>query len=410
MTAAISKLGPGILLAAAAVGVSHLVQSTRAGADYGLTMIWVIFLIVLLKYPAFRFASEYAGITGNSLVRAYSNIGRVALGWLTFAMLIELMIGASAVSLVTAGVLINVFNLPISSAHGAIGVAIITALVLASGKYSRAEKLVKVLVLAFSILTVIATAVALTRLGGDGRAMFSGFGIDWTALTFIVAMTGWMPLPMSSTAFQSIWIREKRKLMGDEFSRSDAIFDLNLGWILTLVLAICFVIMGTAILFETGTAAPASSPEFAALLFSVFTDLAGDWIYPLIAAAGIVVIWSTLFAIVDAAPRLCDRLYHEFRGHDESAQSHYRIFLVLLVLCVTLVVTVFLGDFTTFIDFSASTGFLVAPAFAWFNYRAIRLPEVVNQYQPARWMLVWHWVAFVAFLLFAVLFFIIRFS
>lgn len=410
MTAAISRLGPGILLAATAVGVSHLVQSTRAGADYGLTMIWAIVLIVLLKYPAFRFASEYAGITGNSLVRAYSSLGRVALAWLIFAMLIEMLVGASAVSLVTAGVLINVFDLNISGGTGAIGVAVITALVLASGRYANAEAIVKVLVLIFSILTIVATAVAITRLGTGGRDIFSSLSIDWMTLTFIVAMTGWMPLPMAVSAFQSVWIREKRKLMGDEFSRKDVEFDLNLSWCLTLVLAICFVIMGTAILFQSGTAAPASSPEFAALLFSIFTDLAGDWIYPLIAAAGIVVIWSTLFAIVDAAPRLCDRLYHEIRGDDASAPSLYRVFLVILVLCVTLVVTVFLGDFTTFIDFSAGTGFLVAPAFAWFNYKAIRLPEVADQYQPGAGMLIWHWIAFTAFLLFAVLFFIIRFS
>ena len=29
------SLGPGLLFAGAAVGVSHLVQSTRAGADFG---------------------------------------------------------------------------------------------------------------------------------------------------------------------------------------------------------------------------------------------------------------------------------------------------------------------------------------------------------------------------------------
>ena len=31
----IQKLGPGLLFAGAAIGVSHLVQSTRAGADFG---------------------------------------------------------------------------------------------------------------------------------------------------------------------------------------------------------------------------------------------------------------------------------------------------------------------------------------------------------------------------------------
>ena len=53
-----ARLGPGLMLAAAAVGVSHLVQSTRAGADFGLSFVWLVILISFLKYPAFRFAVD----------------------------------------------------------------------------------------------------------------------------------------------------------------------------------------------------------------------------------------------------------------------------------------------------------------------------------------------------------------
>ena len=35
-------LGPGILFASTAIGVSHLVQSTRAGANYGLALFIII--------------------------------------------------------------------------------------------------------------------------------------------------------------------------------------------------------------------------------------------------------------------------------------------------------------------------------------------------------------------------------
>ncbi len=35
----INSLGPGLLWAGAAIGVSHLVQSTRAGAIYGFQLI-----------------------------------------------------------------------------------------------------------------------------------------------------------------------------------------------------------------------------------------------------------------------------------------------------------------------------------------------------------------------------------
>ena len=71
------KLGPGLMFAAAAVGTSHLVQSTRASTEYGLTFAWIIVFICLLKYPLFRFGAEYAAATGQTLIEGYSHRGKM---------------------------------------------------------------------------------------------------------------------------------------------------------------------------------------------------------------------------------------------------------------------------------------------------------------------------------------------
>ena len=49
----LKKLGPGLLFAGAAIGVSHLVQSTKAGAEFGFGLIWALLLCNLFKYPFF---------------------------------------------------------------------------------------------------------------------------------------------------------------------------------------------------------------------------------------------------------------------------------------------------------------------------------------------------------------------
>ena len=72
-----ARFGPGLIFAAAAVGTSHIVQSTRAGAGFGLTLGLLILLVCLLKYPLFRFAADYAAATGESLVRGYGRRGRL---------------------------------------------------------------------------------------------------------------------------------------------------------------------------------------------------------------------------------------------------------------------------------------------------------------------------------------------
>lgn len=67
MKISLKKLGPGLLFAGAAIGVSHLVQSTRAGADFGLGLIWALLIIHLFKYPFFQFGPRYA----TALVKVY---------------------------------------------------------------------------------------------------------------------------------------------------------------------------------------------------------------------------------------------------------------------------------------------------------------------------------------------------
>ena len=54
-------LGPGILFATTAIGVSHLVQSTRAGAEYGFTLIGFVLMANIFKYPFF--AVSYTHLT-----------------------------------------------------------------------------------------------------------------------------------------------------------------------------------------------------------------------------------------------------------------------------------------------------------------------------------------------------------
>jgi Mn2+/Fe2+ NRAMP family transporter len=68
-------IGPGLVLAGSAIGVSHLVQSTRAGAMYGLALLGFILVSMLAKYPAFLFGPRYAAATGRSLLSGYRQQG-----------------------------------------------------------------------------------------------------------------------------------------------------------------------------------------------------------------------------------------------------------------------------------------------------------------------------------------------
>ena len=110
MSQLFNKLGPGLLFAGAAIGVSHLVQSTRAGADFGLGLIWALLLVNLFKYPFFQFGPRYASATGESLLDGYKKMGNgilVAYFILTFATMFTIQ---TAVTIVTAGLASSLFG------------------------------------------------------------------------------------------------------------------------------------------------------------------------------------------------------------------------------------------------------------------------------------------------------------
>jgi Mn2+/Fe2+ NRAMP family transporter len=61
-------------MAAAAIGVSHLVQSTRAGAEFGFALVWAVVLANIFKYPFLEFGPRYALATGKNMIEGYAKM------------------------------------------------------------------------------------------------------------------------------------------------------------------------------------------------------------------------------------------------------------------------------------------------------------------------------------------------
>jgi Mn2+/Fe2+ NRAMP family transporter len=105
----IRTMGPGFILAGAAIGVSHLVQATRAGADYGLSLLWLLLLACATKYPFLQIGPRYAAATGKNLIQGYLQLGKWAFYLFIFLTLGTMFIILAAVTLVTAGIAEMVF-------------------------------------------------------------------------------------------------------------------------------------------------------------------------------------------------------------------------------------------------------------------------------------------------------------
>ncbi|NOX70311.1 MAG: divalent metal cation transporter [Gammaproteobacteria bacterium] len=400
----LSRLGPGMMLAAVAVGVSHLVFSTQAGANYGLSLAWLIILVVILKYPAFHFSVQYASATGRSLVTGYSKIGKVALMWLVVGFFVDTFIATGAVAMVTAGLFISVFNLPFSGPQVAVALMVASAAILMNGQYARAERLVKIFVLAFSVLAVIATLFALPLIGDGGRAVFAELTPSRSLAVFVIAIAGWMPMPLNGSVQISKWVVEKRHSSNEAFDHRQALSDFRIGYGLTLLLALCFLLMGTAVLFDAAYVAPANPGAFASELLGIFTTVIGKWSYPVIAVAALAVMWSTQIALMDVMPRLTDRLLGILTGRADDAPSRYSKFLIVQVVGVSIILLFLMKGFTGFLYFATSMGFVAAPAIAYYNYLAITSDDVPQEFRPGRHIIIWNWISVFVMAAFALAF------
>ena len=130
-----SKLGPGLLFAGAAIGVSHLVQSTRAGADFGWGLLWALLLVNLFKYPFFQFGPRYAIATGESLLDGYLRLGKIYLWIYAFLNLATMFTIQTAVTIVTAGLASQLFGVSSDMVQWSIVITFICYAILLIGRY-----------------------------------------------------------------------------------------------------------------------------------------------------------------------------------------------------------------------------------------------------------------------------------
>ena len=383
----LAALGPGILYAAAAIGVSHVVQSTRAGAVYGLAMIALIAVVGIVKYPAIRFGSQYSAATGKSLPENYVDQGWWAVTLYLVTQLVSVWFVLAAIAVTTAGLVLTVFGLDLAPVAMTGWLMAGTAFLLTLGHYRWLERVGMALVFLLVVMVVVA-AVAAIPLIDWGAGSYAVGDLDIPLLLFVVAMAGWLPTPVDASILNSVWTSAKMKASGKPISNAASRFDFNLGYVTAMVLAVGFLLLGVAVMHQPGIVPRDSPPEFAAQVISLFTETVGGWSFYLIGAAAIAAMFSTLLAAMDGYPRQFAYAFSALRGGEAP-----RWFVPVLVWACAAgsfaLLAMLLTSFTRFIDLTTTLGFVMAPIYAFLNHRAMAGAEVPPGYRPSRGLRLW---------------------
>ena len=384
--------GPGLILAAAAIGVSHLVQSTRAGAEFGFALVWAVLLANMSKYPFLEFGPRYTITKRESIIQGYQRLGKWALYTFSGFTMLTMCVVQAAVTIVTASLAAELTGITLNPLLWSAIILAICIAILGAGQYSALDKAIKVIIVVLSISTLIAVIVAFTSAGGAVRPEPPTI---WTVggVSFLIALMGWMPILIDASAWHSLWILERIKQTGHTPKLSESLTDFNIGYIGAAVMALGFLSLGALILFGADQNFAVSGSQFATTLVSLYTETLGDWAYWIIIVCAFTAMFSTTLTVTDAYPRTVSHILTLNKAADAPTPfaKSYKGTLIIISIISLLVLYLAGSKFIFMVDLATTMSFLAGPIFAYINYKLIFSEHFPDDQKPALWLKLLSW-------------------
>lgn len=403
-TAAFLKsLGPGLLFAGAAIGVSHLVQSTRAGADGGFALAGVILFALVLKYPFFEFGPRYAAATGESLIEGYRRVGTWALWLYVVVILLTVVITHAAIVLFTSSLLVFAFGsaMPLTVVAAMLYAGCMVLLV--AGRFNALDWAIKIVLVVLVVSTVAAAAIVVPRADIGTLSLLpwppAGSAIPFA---FVLALAGWMPSDVAISGHSSLWTLAKIRAGKGEVTPEGIRMDFVASYVATGVLAFAFLTLGAAVMYGSGAAFSSAGTVFSTQLVDMYASTLGPWTRPIVLAAAVTAMFSTTLAIIDGYPRVIDRAFKVLRDPaagsgpsstaDAAVSAPYWIAMTGVGILTIGVLQFFVSSLTGMVDFVTTVAFLTGPVLGFLNLRVITSDSVPEAFRPGRGMRAFSWM------------------
>ena len=336
-------IGPGIILAAAAIGSGELILTPRAGALFGLSIAWIILLSVVYKLFLTLGLARYTIATGEDIFVGFSHLPgpRFWFVWIMGVIYLVGAVGYSGISLACGSALYALFP-SLSMVQWAVIVVFLAYVLLLRGSYGPVEKAAFVL----SFVLIAGILYSLVSLRPDIAWFFKGLapklppGSGQTA----VSLLGWTA-GGTSTLIYSFWIMEKgigrEKSEGKDFEGWLSLIRLDTGisYFLMILISFAFLIIGVLVL---STAGPEGGPlipareETTSVLSRLLTVATGPQTKFIFLVAALAILYSTVIGLVDGksrALRSATKIIFP-KTRKISDKSLYRLYATLMCLII----------------------------------------------------------------------------
>lgn len=391
-------LGPGLVMAATAIGASHLVLAPTAGAAFGWQLLWLIPFVHLFKYPAFDFGPRWAVATGSSLLDGYAEIPGPR-GWALWTFLlgtvvqgVTVLAGVLAVAAAVAWAAVPAIPpLGWSAILGSVATWILW-----SGRFDALSALSKWMLLALAAMTTVAFLA--TPPPPSAWVELARPSLPDGSIVLVAAILGWMPTGLDVSVWHSMWALERREAWSERAGADAdappdrrvlgvALTDLGAGYGVSLLLAVMFLALGVAVLRPTGEVPQGA--EVAVTIARLYTDVLGSWAFVPFLIAAFVGMYSTTLGVLDGFPRAfagtVRRLFPTAIG---PGRTVYWTFLVV-ILALALVEIRLVGDPNALVTIAAVASFVLAPLTYGFSYWCVTRRIDDPALRPGRGLRAW---------------------
>jgi Mn2+/Fe2+ NRAMP family transporter len=322
----------------------------------------------------------------------------------------------AAVTAVTAGFFDNLFGitelLGLSVSQTSAVLLLSCALILFQGRYSALDFMIKVIASVLFFTTVVAFVLALLHgpvsMDINTQTLIPSTTIE---MAFLIALMGWMPTAVDLSAWNSLWTVERIKQSGYKPTLRETLLEFNIGYVISGILAIMFLVLGTYLFNGSDMELSSSGPAFANQVVSMFTETIGSWSYAIVAASSFAIMLGTCIAVLDGYARAMERcvLLLKKRAMDKGAQSSsdkgaYSWTLSILAIGALIIIWFLGSSMPKLVDIATTISFLVAPVIAGMNYYLVKSSDMGSSHKLPRWLNLLAILGLVYLTLFSVLF------
>ncbi|WP_105214451.1 Nramp family divalent metal transporter [Pseudoalteromonas sp. T1lg22] len=369
------KFGPGLLVAAAFIGPGTITTASVAGANFGFTLLWALLFSVVATILLQTMAARLALVSGQGLAPALrANINQPLLKYLAIFLVISAIgIGSAAyeagnLSGASLG-LQGLFGQHTGSIWTPV-IALVSALLLYSGKYKLIERTLILLVGVMSVVFVATMVLAQPSLSD----LFAGFkpSLPTNSLTTVLALIGTTIVPYNLFLHSGVIAREDtRQQEVDQAIRVhnwDTGLSVGLGGLITLA-----IVATASVAFfgqQTGTLNAATMAKQLEPLLGTYAQ----YFFAIgLFAAGLT---SAITAPLAGAYAVCGML----GGKDKVEDTRFKLVAIAILVFGTVVASLGL-DPVAVIIFAQASNALLLPIVCIYLLWLLNNKAVMGQYK-----------------------------